>query len=103
MKIDLISNGNKRDLLHHLLVHLHQRTKMSTIVRLSKLNLLILRVVWHKGVVSLLHMLSGKGTTRGRVVMAPLVALSVVERSFYARVSEKQAGMVMGAIEPSLV
>ncbi|KAG5613708.1 hypothetical protein H5410_013532 [Solanum commersonii] len=44
MGIVLPSNRNERDLLHHLLVHLHQRINVSTIVNISKLNLLILKV-----------------------------------------------------------
>ncbi|XP_049348503.1 uncharacterized protein LOC125813019 [Solanum verrucosum] len=51
-------------LLHHLLVHAHLRTNVSTIVRISELNKLILRVVWHNGVVSFLHAPSVVGNTQ---------------------------------------
>lgn len=49
------SNRNRSDLLHHLQVHLHLRTKVSTKVRSAELSLPILKVVWHKGGVRLLH------------------------------------------------
>ncbi|KAH0661984.1 hypothetical protein KY284_026915 [Solanum tuberosum] len=65
---------------------------MSIIVIISEPNLSILRVVPHKGVVILMHVLSVVGTTLVRVVMAPLVALSVAERSLHARVSKEQTG-----------
>lgn len=52
------SNRNRRDLLHQLPVHLHLRTKVSTISEVSELNLLILKVASRKGVVSLMHVLS---------------------------------------------
>ncbi|WMV49863.1 hypothetical protein MTR67_043248 [Solanum verrucosum] len=58
------SSRNRRDLLYHLLVHLHLSTKVSTIVRISEPSLRILRVVWCKGVVSLMHALSLVETTR---------------------------------------
>ncbi|KAG5585316.1 hypothetical protein H5410_045750 [Solanum commersonii] len=81
VRTGLPSNKNKRDLPHHLLVQLHLRTKVSTIVRIprvSELNLPIFKAGLHKGVVSLLHELSLVGTTHGYVVMAPLVILSGV-------------------------
>lgn len=62
---------------------MYLKTKVSTIViipRVSELNLPILKIVRLNGVVSLLHVLSGKGTNRGRVVMAQLVALSVARK-----------------------
>ncbi|KAG5606538.1 hypothetical protein H5410_028030, partial [Solanum commersonii] len=34
MRTSLLSNKSKRDLLHHLLVHLHPEIKMSTLVRI---------------------------------------------------------------------
>ncbi|KAK4718173.1 hypothetical protein R3W88_016511 [Solanum pinnatisectum] len=43
MLTDHPSNKNRRDLLYHLLVHLYLRTKVSTIVRILKLSLCILR------------------------------------------------------------
>ena len=66
---------------HHLHVHLHLKTKVITMVRIprvSELNLSILKTVWHKGVVSLLHVLSVIGTTQVFVVRALLVVSSVI-------------------------
>ncbi|KAL3380133.1 hypothetical protein AABB24_000652 [Solanum stoloniferum] len=98
------SNRNRRDLLHHLLVHLHQRTKVSSIARISEPNLPILRVVWHKEVVILLHVLSVVETTQGSVVMAPLVASRVAKMVISCEnVRRTSRVMVMGAIEPSLL
>ena len=74
---------------------------MSTIVRIlrtSELDLHIRKVVRHKGVLRLLHVLSVVGTTQGCVVMAPLVASSVARS-----VLRTGRVMVMGAIEPSLL
>ncbi|XP_015165553.1 uncharacterized protein [Solanum tuberosum] len=61
---------------HHLLVHLHQRAEVSLGIRIRRtleLDLLNLRVVWHKGPTRLLHVLSVVETTQERIVMAPLV------------------------------
>ncbi|KAH0781998.1 hypothetical protein KY290_001596 [Solanum tuberosum] len=58
-------------------------TKVSIIVRIrrtSELNLRGLKVVWHKEVTRLLHVLSVVGTTRVSFVMASLVFSSVVKR-----------------------
>ena len=38
---------NRRVMSHHLQVHLHVRTIVSTMVIIPDLNLLIHRVVWH--------------------------------------------------------
>lgn len=42
-----------------------------------KVKLPILRVVWHKGVISLMHELCVVEITQGHVMMAPLVVSSV--------------------------
>ena len=47
-------------------------------VRIPKLSLPILRVVWRKGVVSILPALSVIGTTREFFMRAPIVVSSVV-------------------------
>jgi len=80
---DLLSNKSKRDLLHHLLVHLHPETKVSIIVRypsISELDLHSLRVVWHKEVTGLLYLLSVVELTQVSVAMAPQVVSSVDKR-----------------------
>ena len=80
MQTGLLSNISRKVVLRHLLVHLHQGTNVSTIVRIhrvSKLDRPILKVVWHKGVVSLLHVLSVVGVTQVCVVIYSLVVSSV--------------------------
>uniref|UniRef100_A0A0V0GSX2 Putative ovule protein n=1 Tax=Solanum chacoense TaxID=4108 RepID=A0A0V0GSX2_SOLCH len=74
-----LSNRNRRDMLHHQLVHLHLRTRVSTMVRILELSLPILRAVWRKGVVSLLPAPSVVGTIQVCVVRDPLV-VSIVAR-----------------------
>ena len=77
-----LSNKNKRDMLHYLLVHLHQGTDVSStigICKISKLDPRSLKVVWHKEVMELLDVLSVVGPTQKFVVMAPLVASSVIK------------------------
>ncbi|WMV10665.1 hypothetical protein MTR67_004050, partial [Solanum verrucosum] len=57
MRTGLLSNISRKDLLHHL-VHLHQGTNVSTIVRIlitSELDLRIRKVVRHNGLLRLLH------------------------------------------------
>lgn len=68
-------------LLSHLLVHLPQRIEVSSriiIHRTSKIDLLNLKVVLHKGPIRLMHMLSVVGTTQERIVMDPLAVSCVV-------------------------
>ena len=74
-KTALLQNKRKRDMLYHLLVHLHPERKVSMIDRISstlELDLQSLRVVWHKEVTRLLHVL--------RVVMSSQVVSSVNKR-----------------------
>lgn len=61
------SNINIRDLLNLLLVQLHLKTKVSTIVRISEPCMPILKVVGCKGIVNLLFALSVVGTTQVRL------------------------------------
>ncbi|WMV13864.1 hypothetical protein MTR67_007249 [Solanum verrucosum] len=80
MRTGLVSNISRNDLLHHLLVHLHQGKKLTTIVkvfRTSDLDQRIRKVLRHKGVLRPLHVLGVVGATQGCVVMTPLVASSV--------------------------
>ena len=72
------SNRNRKDSLLHILVHVHLRTKVSTMIRTLELNLLILRVIWHKRVVILLHARSFVGYIQVLVVKGPLVLSSLV-------------------------
>ena len=72
------SNKYRRVLSHHLRVHLHVRTIVRTMVRILELNLHIHRVVWHKGVVSLLPTPSVVVTTLVCFVRATLVVLCAV-------------------------
>lgn len=76
------SNREIRVLPHYLLVNLHLRTRISTVVKILDLNLHIHRVVWSKVVVSLLPAPSLIKTTLVFVVSAPLVVSSVVNRAF---------------------
>ena len=58
-----------------------QRIEVSSriiIHRTSKIDLLNLKVVFHKGPIGLMHMLSVVGTTQERFVMDPLAVSSVV-------------------------
>ena len=71
-----LSKRNQMDLLYYLRVHLHLRIKVSYIIRSSKLNLIIIKVKWHKWVVSLLHVVE---IILVFVVRAPRVASSVVK------------------------
>ncbi|KAG5621283.1 hypothetical protein H5410_006501 [Solanum commersonii] len=55
------------DLLHHLLVPLHLETKVSIMVKIcrnSELDLHSLKVVWHKEVTRILHVLSVVGSSQ---------------------------------------
>ncbi|KAG5605740.1 hypothetical protein H5410_027232 [Solanum commersonii] len=82
MQTGLLSNRNIRNMLHHLLVHLHQGTKMSLIIRIQKISELDLpshNVVWHMEVMGLLYVLSVVGPSQKCVMMAPLVASSMIE------------------------
>ena len=104
MWIGLIFNRSKRDLLHHLLVHLHLRTNVSTITRTSERNLLILRISWKKGVVSLLHAPCVVGIILVLVVMAPLVFSRAVRMGISCEsVQRTSREIVMGATESSLL
>ncbi|WMV29198.1 hypothetical protein MTR67_022583 [Solanum verrucosum] len=88
MLTDLLSYINRKDMFHHLLVHLHQGTNVSTIVRIlrtSELDLRFCKVVRHKAVLRLLHVLSVVGVTRGCVVMTPLVASSGARMVIFMR------------------
>lgn len=78
MQTSYFSNRNIRDLLHHLLVNLRLRTKVSTIFKISEINLFILRVAWHKELVSLMHAPSAEGITQVLVMRAPLVVSILV-------------------------
>ncbi|KAH0706170.1 hypothetical protein KY285_010689 [Solanum tuberosum] len=72
-----LSNKIQLYLLHHLLVNLHQRTEVSSGIRIrrtSELDLFNLRVVWHNGPSGPLLVLSVVGTTHERVIIAPWVA-----------------------------
>ena len=73
-----LSNKNRRVLPHHLLVHLHLRTRVNTMVKIPKLSVHSHIVVWHKRVVSFLPAPSVVGTTPVFVVRAPLVVSSAV-------------------------
>ncbi|KAG5610589.1 hypothetical protein H5410_021870 [Solanum commersonii] len=53
------------------------KSKNSTI---SLINLLSLKVVWHKGLLGPLHVLSVVGTTQEHVMMAQIPTSSVVRR-----------------------
>ena len=55
----------------------------TSIVKISSLNLPILRIVWHKGVVSILHVLSVVVTTQGYVVMVVVAASSVFKMDIF--------------------
>ena len=72
------SNKYRRVLSHHLRVHLHVRTIVSTMVRIPDLNLHIQTVVWHNGVVRFLPTLSVVVTTPVFFVRATLVVLCAV-------------------------
>lgn len=72
------SKRNRKVGLPHLLVHMHLRTRVNTTVRFLELNLHMHRVVWRKGVVSILPALSVIGTTREFFMRAPIVVSSVV-------------------------
>ena len=56
----------KRDFLHHLLVHVKLETNVTIIERIkntSELDMNNFKVVWHKEVTGLLHVLSVVGLT----------------------------------------
>ncbi|KAH0776343.1 hypothetical protein KY290_007754 [Solanum tuberosum] len=97
----------RKDLLHHLLVYLHQGTNVSTIVRIPRISELDLhnrKVVWHKGVLRFLHMLSVAVTTKGCVVMAPLDVSSLAKIVISCEnVQRTSKVVVMEAIGPSLL
>ena len=82
-----LSKRNKMDLLNYRRVHLHLRKKVSYIIRSSKLNLLIIKVKWHKWVVSLLHEPSLVGTTQVLDMRDPVIVSTVIKMGIsYARV-----------------
>ncbi|WMV37434.1 hypothetical protein MTR67_030819 [Solanum verrucosum] len=88
MRTGLLSNISRKDLLHHLLVNLHRGTNMSTIVRIlrtSKPDLRIRKVVRHKGVLRLMNVLSVVGATQGCVMMTPLVAFKFGQNGHFMR------------------
>ncbi|KAG5572032.1 hypothetical protein H5410_061798 [Solanum commersonii] len=65
------------DLVHHLLLHLHLETKVNIMVRIhrtSELDLHSLRVVWHKEVTGILHVLSVVELTQGNKAQSSSVA-----------------------------
>ena len=72
------SNRHRRFLPHNFLVHLHLRTKVSTIVRILVLNLHIHMVVLHKGVLSVMAAPSVVETSLMFVVRDPLVISSPI-------------------------
>ena len=93
------SNREIRVLPHHLLVNLHQRSRMSTMVKIGDLNMHNHSVVWHKGVVSFLPAPSVVKTTLTIVVRATLVVLSVVTPGIsFEIVQIIRREMVVGAI-----
>lgn len=95
------SNRNKRVMLHPLLMHLYLKTRVSTIIRTSYLNLFILRVAWHKELVSLMHAPSAEGITQVLVMRAPLVVSILVRMviSFQNLQRTIRVIMVIGALE----
>ena len=100
-----LSNRNRRDLLHHLLEHLHPDTEVNLMFRIrrtSGLDQHNLRVVWRKGVVSLLYAPNVVGTTQVFVERAPLVVSSVVRMDISCE-SVQRTDRVMRAIEHSLL
>lgn len=100
IKIVHVSNTNKRVLLHHLLLHQHLRTNVSTMVRVLELNLFIHMVVWRKVVESLLPTSSVVGTTLVFLVRALPVVLCVVRPGISCKsVQRISMEIVMGAIE----
>lgn len=72
------SNRNWSYMFHKVWLHLQSRIKVSIIIRTSKLNLLILRAAWHKGVVCLIHAKSVVGTIKDLLVRDPVAISSVV-------------------------
>ncbi|KAG5610621.1 hypothetical protein H5410_021902, partial [Solanum commersonii] len=60
---------------------LRQQISESDQQKTWKINLLSLKVVWHKGLLGPLHVLSVVGTTQEHVMMAPIPTSSVVRRS----------------------
>lgn len=74
--------GNKRGMHYHLLVHLRLETEVSVMARIHKISRLDqpnLKVVWHKEVDGLLHVVRVVETTPVSVVMAIRVASSAVK------------------------
>lgn len=60
-KLRIHCKKRKMDIVHHLLVHLHRGTDVSSRIRfhrISELDLHSLKVVWHKDVMRVLHVLS---------------------------------------------
>ncbi|KAH0683066.1 hypothetical protein KY289_020818 [Solanum tuberosum] len=80
---------------------------MSTIVRIlkiSELGLHIRKVLRHKGVLRLLHVLSVVGATQGCVVMTPLVAFKSVQNGYFMiECPTNRQSNGNGEIEPSLL
>ena len=97
------SNKYRRVLSHHLRVHLHVRTIVSTMVRIPDLNLHIHRVVWHNGVVSFLPTPSVVVTTPVFFVRATLVVLCAVRSCIsWGSAQRTSKEVLMGAIEKIL-
>ena len=74
---------SKRGMHHHLLVHLClkiEASTMSSICRTSRLDQPSPKVIWHKEVVGILHVVGVVETTLVNVVMASWVASSAIKR-----------------------
>lgn len=61
MEPNLLSNKSIRELLYHLLLYLHPKTKVNIIVKVHRildLGVNNLMVVWHKEIIGPLHVLN---------------------------------------------
>ena len=73
---------NKRGMHHHLLVHLRQETEVSTMARIRRtlrLDQASPKVVWHKEIVGLLHVVGVVEPTLVSVVMVSQAVSNAVK------------------------
>ena len=73
---------NRRVTHHHLLVHLHPKTKVNIVAKIHRTSMLDQpnpKVVWHKEVVEFMHAVDVVEPTRVNAVMARHFVSSVVK------------------------
>lgn len=107
MQIDILFNKSQKDLLHHLLVHMHKELEVSSRIktdRFLELDQHSLKVVLQQEVMGLLHVLSVVGTTKECVFIESTSCLKCVHNgNFIEECPNNNRVMTMRVIEPCLL